>query len=683
MATLAGLALLAGCGSKTSTERAFDPDTLPEAFARSTAALMAPGTTRAFQITPEGDLFNGAWRIRIQPSSGDSVAGAPRAIGSDERRWPVYRWVRHAGGVRFEFEAVAVPDRAPRDSALLASVRVRAENRGTSPANVRVAWALEDRGPSPLFRVWDFDPASEAPAALRWAGRDGKALAHALGGGDGEGAMRTTSWTLAPGERHDDRFVFATYAVPAATLRRFAARPHVEIAREVREDWEHRLAAGVRLELGDPEVERAFDAARIVLLSLRERRGDSWVPIGGPFHYRDVWLRDGARAIHALAVAGHLREARELAAGFELFQWPNGAFLSQRGQLDGTGQALWAFEQAGLRADTAGVAHAAELARRAIQWSENQRAFGRIAGWPYGRMLPFGEPRDAELVRAQLTGNDAWMLAGYRAAERLLRAAGRTDDADSVARAAAAYREDFRAALARTGRADVPPSWQNVGRDWGNLSAGYPCRALPERDPHLRALAERVWREAGGAGLGFYAHRDSLHGYNFADLASWALRVGERDSADHMLQALLDWRTASGGAAELFSGPHRDWGVNPPPHATSAAVLVDLVRNALVYDEDDTLHLTLGARRGWWKGAELKGAPTFWGRLDLSFGSDGREAWWRWSQVPVWTSLTLPPGTVLDGEPPAPLRTGAAGTLMVPPGTGEARVRIRSVPGAS
>lgn len=673
-------AALAGCGASGAPPRAWDPDSLPEAFARSTAALMAPGATRAYQITPEGDLFNGAWMVRIRPAAGEVAAGAPRAIGSDERRWPIYRWNRRAGAVRFEFEAVAASARAPRDSALLASVRVRAVNLGDAPADARIEWTLEPPGPSPLFRVWDRDPALESEAALAWAARDGRARVHALGDGAGSGRSRVTAQRLAPGAWFEVRAVFPTYPVPAAELRHFARQPHAALADGARREWRRTLGQGMRLDLGDAEAECAFDAARIVLLSLRERRGERWVPIGGPFHYRDVWLRDGARAIHALAVAGHTREARELAEGLAVFQWPNGAFLSQRGQLDGSGQALWAFEQAALRGapDPALAGRAAAAAWRTLQWSENQRIFGALSGWPYGRMLGFGEPRDAELVRAQLTGNDAWMLAGYRAAERLLRAAGRGADADSVARAAAAYRADFAAALARTGRADVPPSWQNVGRDWGNLATGYPCRALSARDPHLFALARRAWREAGGAGLGFYARPDSLHGYNFADLASWSLRVGERDSAEKMLGALLWWRSASGGGAEMFSGPHREWGANPPPHATSAAVLVDLIRNTLVFDEDDTLHLTLGARRAWWRGAKASGAPTFWGALDLEFAATADSASWRWTPVPVWTSLTLPPGFELRGEPPAPLRAGRNGTVVLaPPGTAGARLALR------
>src|SRR5439155_14295612 len=133
----------------------------------------------------------------------------------------------------------------------------------------------------------------------------------------------------------------------------------------------------------------------------------------------------------------------------------------------------------------------------------------------------------------------------------------------------------------------------------------------------------------------------------YADLATWALLVGRRAEAERMLDSMLYWRSASGGAAELFSRASRDWGVNAPPHATAAAVLVSLVRDAIVYDEDDTLRVTLGARERWWRGASLRGAPSRWGVLDLSFALAGDEARWRWSHVPVWTALTLPPGREL------------------------------------
>src|SRR6185436_5498352 len=107
------------------------------------------------------------------------------------------------------------------------------------------------------------------------------------------------------------------------------------------------------------------------------------------------------------------------------------------------------------------------------------------------------------------------------------------------------------------------------------------------------ALADRVWASAGGAGLTWYGTRDSLHYYLGADLGTWALLAGRRAQADSVLDALLLWRDACGGAGEIFTRGTHDFGRNLPPHATAAAVLIDLVRNALLFDDGDTLQLTL------------------------------------------------------------------------------------------
>jgi hypothetical protein len=155
------------------------------------------------------------------------------------------------------------------------------------------------------------------------------------------------------------------------------------------------------------------------------------------------------------------------------------------------------------------------------------------------------------------------------------------------------------------------------------------------------------------------------------------MRAGRRAEAERTMQAMLDWRSASGGWAEMFHGPRRDFGRNLPPHATAAAAMVALVRNALVYDDEDTLRLTMGARASWWRGASLRNAPTYWGALDLDFARAGDLARWRWTPVPVWTALVLPPGTRLGGDPPAPLARGASDReVLAPPGTREARIAL-------
>ena len=666
---LAGL--VAGCAPRAPS---FDPDTIPEAYRHATGALMWPGATRAFLVTPEGDLDNGDWRVRFDLSAAGAPAMPPRVIAAEDRWLPVLHWTRRAGDTRFEFEAVAVA--APRDSNLIVSLVVRITNGGSSPAPARLAARLERPEAKPVFVAFDAPETTGAP--LSWA--SGRAHQPAQGwmeGGAGSASERAAQWTLRPGEQREVRFLLPAYPTDGAVLRTWAGPSHTKRAIEARRFWTRQLGEGMWLQLGDPEVERAVAAARVVLLSCCERRGERWLPIGGPFQYRDIWLRDGARAIQALALSGHTQVARELARGMLGFQWPQGAFLSQRGQLDGTGQALWLMDQALLRpAPDDSVKRFAEVALAAVRWIEWQRGLGRESGAPFGAMMPFGDPNDNEKVRAQLVGNDAWSLAGYAAATRLLRASGDSAAASDVADSLASYRADFARALERVGTPDVPPSWQRVGRDWGNLAAAYPCEALPISSPRMAALAQRAWASAGGAGLVWYGTRDSLHYYLGADLGTWALLAGRTAQADSVLDALLHWRTASGGAGELFTRDG-DYGVNLPPHATSAAALVTLVRNSLVYDEGDTLRLTLGARSAWWRGARVDRAPTRWGTLDLEFRRENAAAVWKWSPVPVWTALTLPPGTHGAGAPAPPLVAGRSDReVLAPPGTSSASVAL-------
>lgn len=667
--------LLAGC-SAPGPRGATDAPALEDAYLAPTAALVWPGATRGFQVMPSGDLFNGEWEVRIRPSAG-VPAESPRVIAYRDRWLPVTNWVRRSGPVEWDFEAVAIPGAAPRDTGIAVSLRIRAVNTSNAESEARIELSLALPDTVPVFVAWD---APEPPVTrFGWAGSSSPDPAYGLCPGEVDGSRVVQSWRLGPGQSKTVRVILPAYPEPRSRLDALSRRPHASQVAEVARYWKSEVARGTRFDLGDPEVENAMRAATVVLLGCRERRGPYWVPIGGPFHYRDVWMRDGARAAHGLALAGQTRIARELAAGLAQLQWPNGAFVTQRGQPDGTGQALWLFDQVLLRpgpADSLGPFVArAQLAWRWVEW---QRAMGKQAGWPLGPMLPFADPRDAELVRAQLVGTDAWALAGYRALERLLRAQGLGSQADTVAATRRAYLADFERSLALTGSLDIPPSWQGIGRDWGNLAASWPCGAIAPGDPRARALARRAWAEAGGAGLTIYGHRDSLHYYVGADLATWALLAGEREAADSVLSALLHWRNASGAAGELFSRAG-DFGRNVPPHPTAAAALVTLVRHCLLLDDDDTLRITAGARSRWWSGSRVSKAPTRWGVIDLSFRRTDDVATWRWTPVSTWSVLSLPPGTVLAAAPEPPLVAAGASSVLAPPGARSARVRLTQV----
>ena len=144
-----GLAL-AGCGGGRDAAplAPFDPDSVPQAYRGSTAALMWPGATRAFQIRPDGDLYNGEWVVRFNLAADGQPADAPRVIACEERWRPVVHWRRRNGPVRWDFEALALPAPGADDSGLVVSMMVRAINTASAPAQPLLASQSSSERPS-------------------------------------------------------------------------------------------------------------------------------------------------------------------------------------------------------------------------------------------------------------------------------------------------------------------------------------------------------------------------------------------------------------------------------------------------------------------------------------------------------------------------------------------------------
>lgn len=669
---------------------------LPEHYAHSIAALGFPGAGRAFQIGSGSQVSSGEaalkWRLASAPGA---VRTSPVYFERDGV--PVAHWWMASERETVYFEAAAAPNPALGDSSLelsvLATVVWRAIEPGESVLEVRAR--AEPDGPH--LAPWDAQGglglSSEWKDGIAY--RDGRMLA-ALRAGcapvrSPQGAARrvgtrgTASGELVAeararlktGERRSCEFWMPLYPLAASTTAS-PGRSHREVVESARRLWREWLARTAPLATPDSLVNAAWRAALVTLVQCQERDQGGWVPIGNPFQYRDVWLRDGARVVRALAAAGLTDLARGDAWTLTRFALPSGVLLSQRGQLDGTGQALWAFEQAcALPPDREAARRFLPHAAAALGWIERQRRITRALGLTWPGLLPFGDPHDAEVVRAQLVGNDAWCYAGCRAAAVLARIAGDGPLERSALDAARDAREAFDRALARTRSPGVPPSWQGAGLDWGNAATGYPTGMLPPDAPRLAALAQRMWTAARHAGLASYGRPDLLHSYLGADLAQNALLAGRPGEARGYVRALLAHSSSTLGQAELFEREGGDFGANLPPHATAAATLVDLVRNMIVCDWRDTLELGLGGDLGWWRGTRFENAPTRFGRVTVVLerpAPDRLHA--SWTAVPVLTRVRVPDGAraVKALTPGARLVEGR--WIECPPGTSEAIVQV-------
>jgi len=651
-------------------------------FGRAPAALYWPGATRAFLVTGDGELDNGEWVTRIVTEIEGTRDTAVTTVFYWPPSIPVARTLRESRGVSWDLEAALLP--AGQFGTPVASVNIRARNRSRRMRAVRI-WGEFD--PPPRKRRFVAPDAPESLGAPHvWAkGTSATTVAGWFGGGEPDSSA-TSTWRLPPGAEASIRILIPTYAVPASMLATIAAARHEDHVASLIARWTAMLDSGMTIAVPDWEVVSAYRTALGVLLGCTERHQGKLVPIGNPFQYRDVWLRDGTRSAVALALAGHSATARELVTGLLAYQWPHGPFLSQQGQLDGTGHVLWALDQVLLRPGPApDIPVYADAAMAAWRWCEAQRASTQILGLDQGGLLPPSEPRDNELPhgRAQLVGTDAWAIAGYSGLGRLLEACGRENDARVVIRSRERYRARFRLALDSMTAPGIPPTWQGAGNDWGNLSVVYPCRVLEADDPRVAEMLARVHRESPEPGLVRYGVFDTVHTYLSADPAHAELLAGRPEQAVATLRALIRWRTPSGGSPEIFARDSLTHGDNLPPHATAAAALVTLIRNMLVFDDDDSLRLTLGVPQSWWRGASVRRAPTRWGRLDLALESSGSRRVWRWSPVPVPTVLTLPPGFELDGPPkPGTAVAWHSREVVVPPRAGTLTVKVRHAPRA-
>ncbi len=420
--------------------------------------------------------------------------------------------------------------------------------------------------------------------------------------------------------------------------------------------WQAGIARGAAITHPDSRVSGALLSAHRLLVGNRERRNGATHFLGSPFQYRDLYLRDGARVVHALALLGRTDLAGQALTSLYEFQWPGGAFLSQRGQLDGTGQALWALgSYAALGGDPALVDRLVGPALRGARWIALQRASATLRGGPAAGLLPYADPRDNELTRGHLFGNDAWAIAGLEALAPLVRARGRAATADTLAAEISAYRvrllDAWDAAARRQGRA-LPPVLEGGGRDWGNLSAAYPCGVLAADDIRVVALDRFLRAYHTCDGLLTYGPSDSIHHYLGFDRTQAALRRGDRAAFRADLEAILDHAQPDGSGFEFASRDGR-CGENLPPHGTFAAMFVDLVRSSIVYERGDSLVLFAGAPANLaadaGAGLVVRALPTRFGALDLAarLATDG---------VGAVIEATLPAPAKVAWPPPARVR---------------------------
>ena len=442
--------------------------------------------------------------------------------------------------------------------------------------------------------------------------------------------------------------------------------------------WEDLLGQAINIDLPEAKVVDTVRASLAYLLCARDidDTGRRFVQKVNEFQYDDFFPRDSAYIIRTYDMYGLHGIARETLESFLVRGEDGGVqrFLRMKQHPDDWGQSLWALgshyrltgETSFAREVFPGIApHLGDLEES-------------LKSDPKG-LWPVAPPYDNEMIDGHYTGHNFWVALGLREAENLARAAG---DMTSASRAAR-LREAFLPVLMKrmeemTGRTEgyIPPGLDDpeAGYDWENASGGvYPFGVLEADHPWAKATVDTAreykWREGIStwgrnawhlklnAGQGVEADPGTIHHYETFNVTETMLAMGRQREVLEDLYSVLAHTSSTHAGFEMGmkAWGDRDPGGNYPPHGWFAARYCELLRNMLLREEGDDLHVASALSPRWVRPGDVirvTAAPTGFGHLSMEIRSraDGAEITLAadWRTPPASIILHIPWFTVVE-----------------------------------
>jgi hypothetical protein len=365
----------------------------------------------------------------------------------------------------------------------------------------------------------------------------------------------------------------------------------------------------------EPHFQFLYDAA---IASLVLHSPDEVYP--GPYTYKRFWFRDAAFIIHALLCAGLTKHAKRALAHFPARQTTRGYFLSQEGEWDSNGEALWILQRYCAMTGKAPDPAWHRTIKRGAEWIIRKR-LSKGAESPHAGLLPAGFSAEHLGPSDYYYWDDFWGIAGLRAAASLL--------AGSNAKASERFAEagdDFSTAVDKS----LAGSTQRLGRPLmpaspyrrpdtgaiGSLAIGYPLRLCAPQDPRLLGTVEYLLANCFVDGAFF---QDMIHSGLNAYLTLHVAQVLLRADDARYLE-LMD--TVAGLASPTGQWPEaihpRTGGgcMGDGHHVWAAAEWVLMIRNCFVREEGERLILGSGIPERWHEDP----APISFGPAATSYG---------------------------------------------------------------
>jgi hypothetical protein len=414
--------------------------------------------------------------------------------------------------------------------------------------------------------------------------------------------------------------------------------------------WSVALRPRAVLEVSDPRFQYLYEAA-VRTLVLHTPAGDVYP---GPYTYKRFWFRDAAFILNALLAVGLGDRARRAIDAFPKRQNRSGYFVSQVGEWDSNGAALWIMRRyCQLTGQPPDAAWGAAI-RRGGRWIVKKR-LADTANTPHAGLLPAGFSAEHLGPNDYYYWDDYWGIAGLRAAASLCESQGDRrmagdfrGEADSLERAVekslaawAPRRRGMKAALPAS-----PYRRMDAGAI-GSIVAGYPLQLLAADDPRLSETIEFLLEHCFVDG-GFFQDmvHSGINAYLTLHVAQVLLRTGD-PRAQELMRSVADMATSTGQWPEAIHPRTRGGCMGDGQHVWAAAEWVMMMRNCFLREEGERLILASGIPHEWLEQTaplSFGPAPTPWGDVTLTIEPSHQQVGVRWQgawrgdapRVEVW-----------------------------------------------
>jgi len=385
--------------------------------------------------------------------------------------------------------------------------------------------------------------------------------------------------------------------------------------------WESKINDGLLISVPDKRIQNCFEANKAFMLMFY----DNTYITPGPSTYHDFWFRDAAYLLNGLDKMGYHRETKNILDTYKTRIHATGFFYSQAGEWDSNGQAIWSImEHYRLTRNEEFLKENYPIINRGARWIINKAQNNLKLDAGYRGIMPPGLSAEHFGLNDYYYWDDFWCLTGLRDAILASQILGK--NAKNFESGYQKLSDNLDISLQYvesklgTPIMSISPSRRMDSAAVGCLASYYPCRIFKPTDIRLVNTVNYM-RENNFLGDGFF-HDVNHSGYGtYLTMHFIQCYFGLRERAK--AHVVLDWVLAAASATwcwpEAIHPRTMGGTIGDGHHGWAAADFTLVVRNMLFMEEGNTLTLTPGAPKEWFKKGKVisvKKGPTYFGKLN-------------------------------------------------------------------